>query len=338
MADTITTSLSVTYQGDHLTELFLKPILATEDYLRRFRVIPDVVGKKNIYFRGRAAKIMKKILDCSFTPKGNIAITNKIIQTQDVGVQLKECWNTFKDTVFEKAWLKRGIDKHDLTGTEVEKLFREFIIEGMQRDIARTTWFAKSTSLSEDWNWFDGWFSCFITNSGDLGKKLNISDYESANVLDPDATIDVMGALIKGAPSVLWQLGRQNLRWYMSRGAFHNYEESLRGTVATDSAFSVLVNGIASPAFNGIPIDVLPEWDEDLADANNPWVSSMSTTSKNVILLTTPMNLVIGIDGFNVQNNSAKVWYSMDNDDLRARVNMMLGTQCMLLELFAIAY
>lgn len=338
MADAITKNLQVTYNGDYLVDIFLKPLLQTADYTQRFRVMPDVVGKKNIFFRGRAAKIMKKVTSCTFVEKGGLVITDKVIETTNVGVMIKECWNQFIDTIFEKQWLKKGTEKHDLTGTQVEQLFIEFMQEGIRRDIPRVLWFGDKTSPSEDFDWFDGWLKCMVADSAALGFALDISAFETGNKLNADAALDIMEDITEGAPNVMWQIPKTDLRWYVSRGIMHNYEASLRGTAQTDSAFNVIIDGVSRPAFNGIAMEVLPEWDEDLADADNPIKASLNTTSNNMVLLTTPQNLVVGIDGYNVMGNDARIWYSMDDDDIKARFNTMLGAQCFLEELFALAF
>lgn len=334
----LTMSLSKTYQGEHMVELFLKPILAVDDYTQNFRVMSNVVGKRNIYFRGRAAKIMKKVENCTFTEKGGISITDKEITTTNVGVQIKECWSTFKDTVFEKAWLKSGTDKHDMTGTEVEDIFIDFIQEGMRRDVARVLWFGDANAASADWDWFDGWLKCMLDNSGDLGYSTDISAFETGAALNTDAAVDIFEELEENAPSTLWQLGKENLRFYVSRGIVHNFAASLRGTIQTDSAFDTLVNGVKTLAWNGIPIVTLPELDADLADADNPIASSLNTGSNNIVILTTPENLVVALDGNNVMGNDARIWYSMDDDELKGRVNTMLGATCFLAELIAVAW
>ena len=46
-----------------------------------------VVGNKTIYFRGQAAKIMKKVEGCTFVEKGQVTITDEVITTVNVGVQ-----------------------------------------------------------------------------------------------------------------------------------------------------------------------------------------------------------------------------------------------------------
>lgn len=334
----INMNLSQVYQGEHMVELFLQPILMVDDYVDNFRVIPNVVGKKTIYFRGQASKIMKKITDCSTTDKGSISITDIVCESFDVGVRISECWSTFKDTVFEKAWLKKGTPKHDMTGTEVETIFIDFIREGMRRDIARVLWWGLATSASEDWDWFDGWIQCMLDNSTDLGAIIDITDFETANALDDDAAIDIFTALTEQAPTTLWQLGKQNLRIYCTRSLFHNYAASLRGTMQTDLAFETVINGVKKLAFDGIPIVVLPELDEDLADADNEIAPLLNTTSNSMAILTTPENLVITLDGFNQKGNDAEIYYSRDEDKLKGKVNTMLGTCCFLPELFAVAW
>ncbi len=336
--DAISPNFTHTYNGDEVLDLFFKPSVATEEVFNRYRVMPNVVGKSNIYLRGIAEKILKKITTCSFNSKGQLELTDKTIETHPVGVHLEQCERAFDGTVFEKAWLNQGTDRTDLTGTVVQELVEQYIADGLERDVPRGLWWNKVGAADADYDYgFNGWIQLFLADTAALGFVLDISAFETAGKLDIDAAASIFQALIEGQTAASRKFGKENLRIYVASSVLDNYKRTLRAS-GTDFGATIQVNGIDRPAFDGYQIIEIPSWDVDMDDAGNPTVGDLNTTSNSLAILTTPENLIIGIDSQNAaQGNDAVIWYSLDNQSLRAVINFQYGCQILHESLFSVA-
>lgn len=337
-ADAISPNFSHVYNGDEVLDLFFKPTVATEEVFNRYRVMPNVVGKSNIYLRGIAEKILKKITTCSFNAKGQLEITDKTIEVHPVAVHLEQCERAFDGTVFEKAWLNQGTDRTDLTGTVVQELVEQFIADGLERDVPRGLWWNKVGAADADYDYgFNGWLQLFLADTAAIGFVLDISTFETANKLDVDAAAAIFQELIEGQTAASRKFGKDLLRLYVSSSILDNYKRTLRAS-GTDFGATIQVNGIDRPAFDGYQIIEIPSWDVDMDDAGNPTVGDLNTTSNSLVILTTPENLIIGIDSQNAAGgNDAVIWYSLDNQSLRAVINFQYGAQILHESLFSVA-
>ena len=330
MANLITGQMSAfshTYAGEEVTELFLKPLFKNEDVLNRYRVMTDVVGKRNIYLRGVAAKIIQKITGCDTADRGAMAITDKTIETEKLGIRLSQCEDEFDGTIFERVWQRRGADRQDLTGTETERVIIDWMQDGLERDIPRLLWWASTAASNVDWKQFDGWLKKMVDTTGTLGKKIDITTYETANALDTDGALKVFRQMWKDAPQELRDFGKANLRFYVTPGLIDNYEDTIEDK-GNDYGSRAMLGDVPTQAYKRIPLVEMGAWATDIDDADNPIKASLNTTSSNIAVLTVPDNLIIGIDETNAANaNRAKVWLDDNKDKLRAKLDWQMGAQ-----------
>lgn len=336
----ISLTFSHTYNGEEFIELFLDPIVKTEEFLTAYRVMPDVVGKRNIYFRGESEKIVRQHSgSCNSTEKGSVSITDKVIETCDMDTFFGECFTTFDATIFEKEWLKTGTPKSDMTGTPVMDVMEDFIKEGMKRDIPRFLWWASSaTATNEDFKTcVDGWFKLMTDSTGSLDQFVDITGVETTGALNTDGAITTMETLITNRSAKFRSVPKASLRWYMSSSAVENYKQTLRDS-GTDFGEEITVNGIDMPAFDGIPIIEMVAWDADFADANNPLSSVLNTTGGNIIILAFGDNFIVATDSTNAtQGQDALIFYDPKDDKVYARGHFMLGMEIFQLSLIALA-
>lgn len=326
----ISKTFTHTYNGEEFIELFLDPFVRTEDFLNTYRVMPDVVGKRNIYFQGEAQKLIREHSGtCNSTEKGSLTITDKVIETCSKDFFFGECFTTWDATIFEKEWLKRGTDKSDMTGTPVMNLMQDFVQQGLARDIPRVLWWSSTAGgTNEDFkSCVEGWFKLMLDATGSLDQFIDITGEETLGVLDTDGSITTMETIIKNRSAKFRSFDKSQLRWYMSSSAVENYKQTLRDS-GTDFGEEITVNGISMPAFDGIPIIEMIAWDADFADADNPIASSMNTTGGNIIMLSFAENFIVALDSTNAtRGQDALIFYDPKDDKVYARGHFELGNE-----------
>lgn len=340
MANSTTNSLSRTYNGQETTDIFIKPALGGEDFLSKYHIMPNVVHKRQLNFRPKASKITHPRTGCGFSTTGTIALTDKELEVFAMKIHLEQCEDALADTIFEEEWYKKGTDITDLTGTKIEELVAQYNIEGVKRDITRKAWFADTSSASNDWKDYNGWISKLVTSSASLGGTgvYDISTVETASALDADAADTAFKNIYANRHSSMNEVPRTQMRIYASQGLVDNYEDTLINQNNSWGA-EQRVSGTSQLAYKGIPIVAMPEWDVDLADADNPIASTLNTTSNNMAILTVPDNLVMGLDAVSaVQGTDAKIWFSMDNQTLRSVLNFKHGVEFLFEEWFTVAW
>jgi len=324
----ITTSIAHTYNGIEMLELFMDPVIRTEDFTQ-YRIMPNVVGKVNIYFRGEANKLVRKHSGtCNSTEKGSIVITDKTIETCKNDFFFGECFTTFDDIAHEREWVKFGSAAGDLTGTEVQRIMEGLIVDGLKRDIPRQIWFSKEGAANEDFDFCDGWFKIMLDGSGTLDNLVDMSDFETGSALNTDAGLDIFEKLIKERQAHFRSVPKSQLRFYVSSGIVENYKQTLRDT-STEFAQSVRVDGIEFPAFDGIPIIEQVYWETEIADATNEVVTDEFTTGSNsAVVLSFAENFIIGLDSLNAtRGQDALIGYDLKDDKVYARGKFELGMQ-----------
>lgn len=333
----INLNLTRTFNGIETAELFITPALTGEDVTGLYTVIPNVVSQKQLDFRNKGGKLTRKAGTCSFSPVGTITFTDKVLSVEDLQIHHEICWDEIEDSIYEQEWLKKGTDKTDLTATQVEALMIQFMMEAIKEDTFRNAWWGDASAASANFDFFDGYWRLCLDGSADVGHIFDISTVETASALDTDAGQDTFANLFNNADANLLKMGVNNLRIYATRGLVNNYRATRRAS-GTDIADTVTVNGMPRLAFEGIPVVEIPEWDTELADADNPVVGEMNTTSNNVAMLTVPQNLLIGTDAVGAaRGTDARVWYSLDNQTLRGVINFRMGVQKLHPSLVAIA-
>lgn len=119
------------------------------------------------------------------------------------------------------------------------------------------------------------------------------------------------------------------LRFYVSDSILYNYEDTLTsGTL--ESSKSMIIDGVQRYAWNGIPI--IPMGVDQLIE--NDFSASYP---KNWILLTTPENLCLAINGTG-DFAETRYWFNPDENENRQRTQFEMGADYILPELMAAAY
>lgn len=338
MANAVQTSISHTYAGkEFLTELFYKPQEDADDIFANYKVM-QVADKSNLYIPGNLSKILKEYSDCGFSATGNLTISDRTITTEKCKVNIEQCESAWDDTIFAEA-LKQGVDIDDLRGTIVEDIIRVKMIDAIRTDIGRMQWFNKDGHSDADFAHYDGWLQLGFDTSANLGYVLDMSGNTSIETSGSDDTLVTDGALT--AFRLLWEnqsktlrsIARLDKRIFVTSTIMDNYLTSLEDTQNERGQMN-LEDGKPVVRFRGVPVIEVQGWDTHLADSGNPQATKIGN---NLIVLSTPDNLIVGSDITN-PDNEFKTWYSEDDEVLRFKAKLKLGAQILHPEFMSIMY
>jgi hypothetical protein len=310
----------VQYEGKQAKEVF-KPIILENPALAEqgIKVIADVQGKLYVYNRGKLRFVTKKRTTCGLTATGTgVDITRELITVEDMEIYLTECADIFENTIFETA-KKKGVDINDLSGTEIDRLLMEIVLEGTTWDFGRQIWFNDTASADANYSAYSGFLKKIIAlvASGDV----------------PNATIGASVDTPAEAYSLLLSVFNQRTlemksqptsaqQFMVTRSIYDLYVQYLSTLNGSEISYQNVINGIEAPLFQGVKVITMPTWDEvlasdtDIADIFPNGIVVMSTDEES---------LHIAVDA---QGDEAKIktWYSDDDDVQKYLVRYKIGT------------
>lgn len=335
MADQLTTSFTHTYAGREFTDsLFYQPQLeGSFDPYVEFQFIPNVKGKINIYLPQRLQKVLRLDSGCGITAAGATTITDKTLTPCKIRLDLEQCEDEFDNTVFEEA-RRSGTDRNDLRGTDIGTILTRQTTGAIREDNQKLIWFGRAVDADPFYGICDGYWDFLIDASSSLGHSINMandSNIEVAGALVEDGALVAMREIFANQPATLRRV-KNTARFYVTATIWDNLTETFE-SLGTDSGLARLENGSATLSFRGIPVIEMVEWDDALADGDNPFSSEIGA---NAILYTIPSNLVIGAD---VSSNVSQVKMRFDEETelVKTKAKWIQGVQFVHEELICIA-
>lgn len=356
MASVLTPDFNIAYSGTHfLQQMFYQPEEKNWGF-GIYNVHGNVKYEKTLYFPQSLRKIWRTYTTCGFSATGGVTtITDKQLVVNKIKSNLEQCAHEFDDTVFVET-LKEGNNIDDLSGTILENIIFTQIRKATASDMHRIVWFADSASANADYNQFDGWFKLFENNAAAIQATGNFYDTtasitgaETAGVLNADGAytildtmFDSMNPVLANTPNMTMDSGVTGGKaFYVTRKIYNNLLKTYEQSVGSnDLGLNRLMGGPGSMdtlAFRGIPVIVVPEWDVNLADTDNPVNGVFGV---NTVVLTISDNLVIGTDvnDSNTDTTEFRV-RNLDDDSETMKIiqKMKLGTQYLHEEFISVA-
>lgn len=172
--------------------------------------------------------------------------------------------------------------------------------------------------------------------TGDLtGSNANTTANTAPAALAADEAVGYFRSMYEQQPGVLRQVADANKRLYVDWRVYDNYIESLEdGGVYTETAKSMLINGIERTRYRGIPI-IPYNWKEYLEDF--PHASGEIPAYPHRAVLSVPENLVIGIDATS-EFNQMEFWYNKDEQENRFRKQLKMGVNYVHNQMMVVLY
>jgi hypothetical protein len=257
MANNVITSMT-TYTGKQsefkdLVMIKLYGYLGLRDL--GFQVIEDVQSNKIMYKDALLDKITKKRVGCNNTATGTgVAISSFTLSVVDIQTQLEQCSDVFDATIAETV-RKKGVDINDLTGTEIESYILEKVAETAARDLYRIVFLGDTTLSDSNYTPFDGIYkkvkAGYLAGDGTTyGGAITSSSLSISNIVATlDAVWDAQSYELKFIPD-------EQKVMFVEDSVFRAWEKYLSSTQfsGVGEQRNVLVNGVATLSFRGIPM------------------------------------------------------------------------------------
>jgi len=170
--------------------------------------------------------------------------------------------------------------------------------------------------------------------SGTFELYANESDYVKKIDLPASLTTDTaetyMLKMLRNSTPELKALKKAGLlRFYVTDTILFNYEDTIRSG-SLDITKQMMIDGIPRIAIDGVPL--IPINVDALIEAD-----FASTFPRNIIILTTPDNLALAINGSS-SFSETRFWFNPDENSNRQRTQFEMGADYVLPELITIAY
>jgi len=257
MANNVITSMT-TYTGKQsefkdLVMIKLYGYLGLRDL--GFQVIEDVQSNKIMYKDALLDKITKKRVGCNNTATGTgVAISSFTLSVVDMQTQLEQCSDVFDATIAETV-RKKGVDINNLTGTEIETYILEKVAETAARDLYRIVFLGDTTLSDSNYTPFDGIYkkvkAGYLAGDGTTyGGAITSSSLSISNIVATlDAVWDAQSYELKFIPD-------EQKVMFVEDSVFRAWEKYLSSTQfsGVGEQRNVLVNGVATLSFRGIPM------------------------------------------------------------------------------------
>ncbi len=321
-------NIFINFEGDRADTVFFKPVFLGMEEEGMFRVMTNVVSKKKIGFIGKLDKILQKDTGCGFTPKGNLEMYERTVETDPIKVNMTQCIDELKDTLWEDS-LRKGIESNNLTGTVLSAAALLRIRQGIQLDSSRLFWYGDKSSTDVDYNLVDGMWTVHLPSLVADNQTPYINS-GSGSPLAPGAATNLLEEMWEAQALTLLGIPDAAKRFYVSRSVYQAYMKDLEDLGGGDAGRTALINGQSTLAYRGIPLVQMPYWDQyDTVDFNNP--------NRHRVLLTTPTNLVLATD-LQSSKNSIEIWYDKFREKTDYKAKFKFGTNFVHPELMVAAY
>ena len=236
-----------------------------------------------------------------------------------------ECAEDFEGTmgnIIAEEALRSGIDRNDISGTELETIINRLLEDALRRDVFRIFSFGDKNSGSTDYDQTDGLWTRLIADAGS-GESYCVQQTGTfgTGALADDKALAEFKAAYEGANNILDQIPENQKAFYVTRSVYDNLVSSYE-SVSTGSDLQVTFqqDGIPVVRYRGVPVVKVSFWDESLADTDNP----LNGTVEHLLLYTTMENHVIGV-GDTADLNRIDGWYSKDYDLDKFDSKMRMG-------------
>ena len=309
MANIIDTSL--TWSQEDASKYFLQPLFISNNNLSHFDVMTNISGSSILLDKYSAMKDVTKAFN------GTDCFTANTEQSENTNVTLTLCrlevehaqkasalYNHIKSQL-----LRQGIDRLDLDGTVIMQMVSELLMGGIMRDFSTILW------------WGDA-----AAGEASTVQKLCDGIWKAADAVNNVTYVPADGA-IKALDDLMIarsnELAASDQLLYVSRSFADKYRAELTSK-GVQGAYQDLQGGIANLSFNGIRMEVMPDWDVNIAayGGTMPTGAPSGTAKKECAMLLAKDAIAVGTD-FEVQD--VDMWYNRDCKENRFRMSYSFG-------------
>lgn len=325
---TLEQQINVSFQGQEANTLFFEPVYMEPELHKEFRVLPNVTSKRKMGFVSDLEKIVKRYSGCGFNPTGKIDISNRWIETDHAEFALAQCWEEFRDTVYEEL-MNRGVRFADLTDTLLAEILITRVTEAVKRDNERLAFFGNKVSSSVAYDVTDGLWTVLIPDfvgSGDT-PRFNTA---SGTALAAGDGLDILRGVYDKQSIQLKGLPKSMKKFYVSSDVYDQYMSDIEGGGGGDYGLMMQVNGVNTLFFRGIEVVEKLTWNQITA-------TDLAQVAQHQCLLTSPKNMIMATDIVGGENQ-IKIWYNEDEEEMRIKGRYKMGFNIVHPSLLAVGY
>lgn len=313
MANGLSVSLGYTYNGKEAIDVLVKPLIETPDIKRIFEVRTGIKSGEQIFRVTPPTKKLRANDGCSITYQSGSTITPRKLTTCKFRLAFEQCESAFDDSIFELA-KKSGVDEANLSGTELEKIMNQIFAEGLASDMFKVFSFGDASDSDDFYGICEGLWPTLITGLSDYSTTLSRTQFDNDIAFETNEVYNVFKSLWEDADEILKQIPAAQKRIFVTGNVYDAYLAYLESQ-SNEFGARMEVEGLSVVSFRGIPIVPVYQWDEALADADNPFPAGIN----KLALYTVPSNHIIGVDAL-TDDTRYESWFSQDD-----RVNRWLA-------------
>ena len=283
---------------------------------------------KYIYFHTSPNKITRAKTDCGSTEaNAGMDVTRKLLNYVEMQAFDAVCYKKFDNTIFAKL-RKTGINKADLSGTQMEDVIMTIFKEIIGRDMLRILLLSDTAYGDVDYNIIDGWYKKLSGSTAATIGAIADSDLTAANILP-----NVFREAYEAQGRRLKQVPVGDKAYYVTRTIYDAYQAFFELQDGLESNKAGIVNGTLPTSYRGvqiIPLDIVDEFND--ADFQT---SPVGGNDPHRLVLAKKDQTFVGLDSNNA-GTELEVWYDKDTEKNKYRSTYNLDIQIGYDELFVI--
>jgi hypothetical protein len=313
MANIIGTPIS--WNQEDAAKYFLQPLFISNNSLDHFDVMTNISGHKILLDSYAAMKDVTKTLDSTvcFAENAEVVANTQVELLLDrLEIEHRQKAASLFSHI-KSQFLKKGIDRLDLTGTIIMQMISEILMGGIMRDFSTLLWWGDKALGAGTQKLTNGiWDAC---DGIAVGQQVAYTGaVATANILTD------LAELMSVRPA---ELAQEEQVMFVSRSFADKYREALIATTS-GAAYMDLQKGFDGLQYNGIDMVVMPDWDVNIAlyGATLPVNGPTATTKPECAMLLAKNAIAIGTDW---QTTDVDMWYNKDCKENRFRMNYSFG-------------
>lgn len=327
MATTELGQFAVSYRGDLANEILLEPVFFDTEVRNSFRVMPNVTNRRKMQFVEKLENVVRKYTGCGFTPVGSLSVYDRVIEVERMKIDMKMCWDEFKDTVMEEL-LNTGTRLPDLTGTQIENILVGRVQQALRLDLERLAFFGNTASNDPNFDSVDGLWTVHYPAlvAAALAPRTNTG---SGSDLSAGDGIDILRAVYDQAPNELKALPANQKVFNVTHSVYNQYLVDIEEGGGADYGLLTMINGVQTLQFRGIPVMPMHRWDGIL--------TGLSITKPHYVEYTTPLNRVLATD-ITDPGTDLSMWYDQKDEELYIKGRWKMGVNYVHHSLVSLGY
>jgi len=292
-------------EAKSLSQAIFEKAVVSSKLNKNHLILTGVKYDEQIPFLGNLGLVGEAQTSCSITAEGSVAITDKTWMPKLVGFRLSHC-ATDLDANFKLFVRKANASGwFDETDDEVMKFLTMRSVDAVDAMVKRFVWFGDTDADNvadggvitngvdvKKFNAIDGIFKQIFEDVAGGKSKVTISENAVSGttqmVLGESTALETLRALYN---TIDPRAFNSELKYYITRSLSNNLWDYLEDK-SLGFTVQYAVDGTSSFSYRGIPIEVMSEWDINLA-ANE--VSGSTINKPHRALLTAPSNIPVGL-------------------------------------------